>query len=753
MHKILRPVRKTQIIRRCPLSLLLLSAILMNSCHLIQTSQKGITLLSVAGFTPSTTTPPNPKRHHHGFIIPNSARYTFYIKDDNIGDGGTHRPIPAMPSELFQDLAMSQLELLANSLQRRHTEKNQSGDDGDDDGDEHDNNNSKIKSMALYLPQENVQTGQLEFLPAVIYPHPSTERVFIASDASSKVAPTLPKMLTTLPGFAAPDSLLPRYPMVSTPDANNADVGIVEEVLCDLESGAPALSAPLFLGSQTVGVLLVSPAIPNKNSRKQNNNIWTYKDREQIARAARTLSMALNMDTERSNLERQNNRIKEHLSDSLHQVKNPLQALRTFGKLLQQRVARAEEDNSFWDSDSMPVGTALQLLDLAQNLMVQSDRVVNLLAPMDSLVDSIENNDNLRYLNPAKPTAASMLPSSSSSVSSRSTRVSESLVPWDQAHPPSLPWESDTIAFARRETNNATATKERAVKSSSSLSTATTKSRNQTLQPVDSSGTIEFTRKPRRRQPTQKASTRTAASDSTVTYSRSKAAEATEQQPLPSSYPQHKRKSLEESSHRSQSTTSSIIGDDDEEEMAFVLDVLDPVFSLYKAISEEKGITFEILGLELADELPGILMRRKALQEAVSNLLDNAFKYSSLARIASESSNPSPRVRVRLMPNDPREMPAGCSLIVEDNGPGVPPQECAAIFERGFRSPTTSSKAEGTGIGLAISRSLLESMGGTLECLVRSNQAGQATKGSLRPELLNGAVFRVCLFRKKTSWR
>ena len=56
--------------------------------------------------------------------------------------------------------------------------------------------------MALYLPQENVNTGQLEFTPAGLYPDPTTERVFIASDAASGKAPTLPKILTKLPGFA-----------------------------------------------------------------------------------------------------------------------------------------------------------------------------------------------------------------------------------------------------------------------------------------------------------------------------------------------------------------------------------------------------------------------------------------------------------------------------------------------------------------------------------------------------------------------
>ena len=186
------------------------------------------------------------------------------------------RPIPVMPSQLFQQLALSQLELLATSLV--------SSDDGQ----------GKIKSMALYLPQENSETGQLEFLPAVLYPHPTSERVFIASEADSGVAPTLPKTLTKLPGFAHANTLLPAYPMVYS-SGDEAGVGVVEEVLCDLRGRATALSVPLFSGSQTVGVLLVSPV---KATPQNGESVWTEQDRQQVERAAKSISLALSMDNE-----------------------------------------------------------------------------------------------------------------------------------------------------------------------------------------------------------------------------------------------------------------------------------------------------------------------------------------------------------------------------------------------------------------------------------------------------------------------
>ena len=46
-------------------------------------------------------------------------------------------------------------------------------------------------------------------------------------------APTMPKTLMKLPGFAHATMLLPQCPMMSS-DHNNPGIGVVEEVMCDL---------------------------------------------------------------------------------------------------------------------------------------------------------------------------------------------------------------------------------------------------------------------------------------------------------------------------------------------------------------------------------------------------------------------------------------------------------------------------------------------------------------------------------------
>ncbi|MBI3472323.1 MAG: HAMP domain-containing histidine kinase [Candidatus Solibacter usitatus] len=86
------------------------------------------------------------------------------------------------------------------------------------------------------------------------------------------------------------------------------------------------------------------------------------------------------------------------------------------------------------------------------------------------------------------------------------------------------------------------------------------------------------------------------------------------------------------------------------------------------------------------------------LKAAVSNLLDNAIKYSG------------PEVRVRV------EVAAGVKRVairVQDQGVGIPAPELKQIFKRFYRIPGTAAKrAKGMGLGLFIVRSAAEKHGG-----------------------------------------
>jgi signal transduction histidine kinase len=64
--------------------------------------------------------------------------------------------------------------------------------------------------------------------------------------------------------------------------------------------------------------------------------------------------------------------------------------------------------------------------------------------------------------------------------------------------------------------------------------------------------------------------------------------------------------------------------------------------------------------------------------------------------------------------------PWGASIVVSDDGPGIPPELLERVFERFFRGP--GAAARGTGLGLAIARELAERMDGRL--LVTSGPGG-----------------------------
>jgi signal transduction histidine kinase len=105
--------------------------------------------------------------------------------------------------------------------------------------------------------------------------------------------------------------------------------------------------------------------------------------------------------------------------------------------------------------------------------------------------------------------------------------------------------------------------------------------------------------------------------------------------------------------------------------------------------------------LDLPDNLPLILADRDRLIQVMLNLLSNAVKFLTPG---------SGRVRVML-----RLLADGLEVSVADNGPGIRPEDQELIFEK-FRQvgDTMTAKPSGTGLGLPISRRIVEHFGGRL---------------------------------------
>ena len=107
-----------------------------------------------------------------------------------------------------------------------------------------------------------------------------------------------------------------------------------------------------------------------------------------------------------------------------------------------------------------------------------------------------------------------------------------------------------------------------------------------------------------------------------------------------------------------------------------------------------------VVTLELPEAVPTLRLDADRLMQVVLNLLSNAAKF-----LPAEGG----RVNVRL-----RVLEHGLRVEIEDNGTGVAPDQQALIFEKFRQGGDAAHRPQGTGLGLPISRQIVEYFGGTL---------------------------------------
>lgn len=214
----------------------------------------------------------------------------------------------------------------------------------------------------VYLTEELVEGEEAKLIPVVAYPNQTAvwnengSLAFLA-DGIEKVN-HIPRLLSAAPEDS---SILLR----SGVDASGGEQGRNREGYSLVQQRQIVL--PLIHEGVVMGLLVTS----------REDRPWNEQERIEVERIANTMAIACILDqrsqwlgqqfTQQQRLQNQQNDLLHNL---LHQIRNPLTALRTFGKLLLKRLRLGDANR-----------------DIAASIVRESDRLQELLQEFDEAID------------------------------------------------------------------------------------------------------------------------------------------------------------------------------------------------------------------------------------------------------------------------------------------------------------------------------------------------------------------------------
>lgn len=128
-----------------------------------------------------------------------------------------------------------------------------------------------------------------------------------------------------------------------------------------------------------------------------------------------------------------------------------------------------------------------------------------------------------------------------------------------------------------------------------------------------------------------------------------------------------------------------------------ITELLRDVVDMFVLRAKEKGLK---LTLDIpSDTLPLIMTDGQKIREVVSNLIDNAIKYSETGE-----------VKIQAISGD-----KGVRISVKDTGMGIEPEDLPYLFQKFSRGKDIGRvHANGTGLGLYVGKNLMEALGGSI---------------------------------------
>jgi two-component system sensor histidine kinase KdpD len=116
--------------------------------------------------------------------------------------------------------------------------------------------------------------------------------------------------------------------------------------------------------------------------------------------------------------------------------------------------------------------------------------------------------------------------------------------------------------------------------------------------------------------------------------------------------------------------------------------------------SQRRSLSEHSVDIRLSDDLPLVHVDPVLIEQALSQILDNAAKYST----------PGSAITV-----EAHSIAGELSIAVTDQAVGLSPEEQAQIFERFYRGSRTRDTTTGSGLGLWIARAFVVACGGRVE--------------------------------------
>lgn len=232
---------------------------------------------------------------------------------------------------------------------------------------------------AVYLTEELVEGVEPKLIPVVVYP----EATVWETEDKSEVLPelegaeinTIPRLLKATP------RLLPQH-LANDPGSSSTSADWQENYLGQQRQ----IVLPLIHEGVVMGLLVTA----------RDDRPWNEQEKATIERIAGTLTLACLMDQRRVWVEdelTQSRRFqaqqRDRLDDLLHQFRNPVTAIRTFGKLLFRRLQPGDKNQ-----------------EAAASIVGESDRLQELLQQFDACLDLTQETPIILNASPIMNQAA-----------------------------------------------------------------------------------------------------------------------------------------------------------------------------------------------------------------------------------------------------------------------------------------------------------------------------------------------------------